>query len=349
MTYYSGAAAILFAALILCGCEREDSAHSGFLSKHETICIKGICAVEVVLCHIYAYYHAGIAMKLFNKAAYIPVAMFFLISGYGLVLSADSKRNYISVFLKNRLSKLYIPLWISLVLNAMLRLMLGAKREYAVSAIVKDIVGLNAIWFFVVIVIYYLCFYFVWKITKGKNSVAILSILTVLQCVGCCAMNMNKAYYTSSFGFVLGMLLARDKENNWQKIEKIIHEIQTNRILDLIIFVVAAVSCIIYLRYSNTVFVGQLLFRNMLGVLIVCIIMALLYYFRAGNRISEMLGKYSYEIFLIHPTVIICVKSGYLKNFASWCQIIVILALTFIASIVLHKISGYVTKGEQGK
>lgn len=337
MILYSGMLALLFAGMILLGCEKEDTDHSSFMSVYETTCLKGICALAVVLCHIYAYYNQGIAMKVFNKSAFIPVAMFFLFTGYGLIVSVENKKNYLDGFLINRLGKLYLPLWGSLVINEALRFLLNSKREYSLLTIIRDISGLNAVWFFAVIIVYYLAFFSIWKITEGKGAVNILILFTVLQCIACCLLNMGKQYYTSSFGFVFGMLLAKEKKNNFANLKRRIYTVKENRLFQFLLMTIVAVSAAAYSRYHDAVFIGQFMLRNLLGIVIVSAILFFLYYYKIGNHISETLGRYSYEIYLLHPTVILVVRTGRLCTLPSWCQVAIIFAITIAEAAILHE------------
>lgn len=338
MILYSGILAVMFVGLVLLGCTKEDTNHSSFMSVYETTCLKGICAFAVVLCHIYAYYNQGLAMKIFNKSAFIPVAMFFLFTGYGLIISVDNKENYLDGFLANRLGKLYLPLWGSLIINETLRFLLHSKREYSFEMIIRDISGLNAVWFFSVIIIYYIAFFSIWKITRGNRAVPVLIIFTILQCVGCCLMKMGKQYYTSSFGFVLGMLLAKEKNSDFSNLKTLVYKVKNSKSLWILIMVAVAVSGVAYYRYHDAIFIGQLLLRNLLGIVIVSIILMFLYHYKIGNRFSNILGKYSYEIYLLHPTVILSVRTGWLCTLPTWCQVVAIIVITIAAAFALHNL-----------
>lgn len=338
MTLYSGILFFSFIFLLFAGCKKEDGAHSGFLSIHETQCVKGLLAFEVLLCHIYGFYHKGIAMYLFNRMAYISVAMFFLFSGYGLVHQAGRKEDYLKSFLPRRLSKLYIPLWLSLVVSALIYALLGVERDYSAETIVKDILGLNAIWFFFVIVCYYIAFYFVWRITKGKHALGILAVLVVLQCVLCAALRMDQHYFTSSFGFVLGMLLAEHQGKNSPLLPKLLSPRRWNRYAMLVPALILVICGVVYWKLHESVFAWQLLCRNLVGIMIVFIILVFLYHHQIGNKATELLGSISYEIFLIHPAWILSVGTGYTASLPSGVQVALIIGLTILSSCILHRI-----------
>ena len=221
----------------------------------------------------------------------------------------------------------------------MLRFLLNSNREYTFLTIIRDISGLNAVWFFAVIIFYYIAFFAIWKVTRGNRAVNVLIIFTILQCVCCCLLHMGKQYYTSSFGFVLGMLLAREKKNNLSNLKKLIYTIEKNKSLWILIIAAVALGSVVYYRYHDAIFIGQLLLRNLLGIIIVSFILIFLYHYKIGNHISEILGRYSYEIYLLHPTVIISVRTGWLCILPSWCQVVAILLITIAEAIVLHKLS----------
>ena len=347
MTIYSGILALLFCCVVLLGL-KKDLTHRNFMSVYETRCIKGICAFSVVLCHIYAYYKQGIALKIFNKIAFIPVALFFLFTGYGLIISAENKKNYLNGFLTNRLGKLYIPLWCSLLINGILRFILNSKREISLLTIIRDVLGLNSIWFFFVIIIYYIVFFLIWKITNGKRAVTYLIVFTIMQCLVCSLLNMGKQYYTSSFGFVIGMILAREKNTNYFNLKRLVKRFTYTKFNWAFIVATVTMSVIAYFRYHNQIFVGQLVLRNLLGIFLVSIFLIFLYYYKIGNHFSSKLGKYSYEIFLLHPTVIIAVRTGRLCTLSPSCQVAIILLITFIEAVILHHLTRYILNFKRG-
>lgn len=70
--------------------------------------IKIIAAIVVVISHLVKDYNLGIFNQLFDFGTY-SVALFFFLSGYGLMYSLQNKENYLNNFLKKGFPKLLSP------------------------------------------------------------------------------------------------------------------------------------------------------------------------------------------------------------------------------------------------
>ena len=339
MVIYSGIIAIVFFIISIFGI-KKDTNHDEFMSLSQTSAIKGLLALEVFLCHIYAYYPSGIMMKTFNAIAYIPVALFFMFTGYGLVFNVEKKKDkYIKGFLKKRFLKLYIPLWISLIFTFIIKLFINKEVDCSLNTILADVLGLNAIWFLKVIIIYYFVFWLIWSFVPDKYRLMAMCIFVIAQCLFCFFINTYKSYYTSSFGFVIGMFLAIDN-NGFAFTAKVNSYIQKNKVKMLILISVALAITMLgyFLLHDNRLF-GELLLRNIVGIVIVLLFCLINYNISFGNKISKLLGTISYEIFLIHPAVIVSVKTCFGAIPSDWLQILLILFITIIGSIITHYLS----------
>lgn len=81
------------------------------LDKNQATAIRGISAIEIMIGHI------GVAtgsLVLFpnRKAGILFVGIFFLLSGYGLALSADKKADYMDSFLLKKSTRLILPAYV---------------------------------------------------------------------------------------------------------------------------------------------------------------------------------------------------------------------------------------------
>lgn len=324
---------------------RPDKEHEAFLSIESSKSLRGLLAVVVFFCHIYAYYPVGLSLRVFNAIGYIAVALFFLLAGYGLVISASEKKDYLSGFLFKRLSKLYIPLWISLVIVGLFSAVMGAGGELTAERVVRDILGLNAIWFFTIIILYYIVFYLVWRYVPTKFRMRTISAFVGLQCVACFAMNLNMHYYTSSFGFLLGMVLANEKEKNHPVLTKFdnLTTAKKTRVLFLL-EVVTFCSLICYALYQEVPLVGPLLLRNAAGICLVLNIILILWYVKIGNRVSCFLGELSYEIFLVHPGVLAAIKTACGSKMPWGAQVALVIIYTIALSMIVHYLTARIFK-----
>ena len=82
--------------------------------------LKALLALTIVLGHFF-YYSDNPVFTPFHELAATAVAMFFFISGFGLVRSWQNKGDgYLQSFFKSRLSKVLIPAIIFLIIHLLI-------------------------------------------------------------------------------------------------------------------------------------------------------------------------------------------------------------------------------------
>lgn len=343
MVIYSGIIFVLFCIFSFWGCHKAQNRCNAYLSKEQTVCLKGILAIEVLLCHIYAYYPKGLAMRGFNALAYLAVAMFFLFSGFGLVLNVITKSGYLVGFIKKRMRALYIPLWSSLLVVGVFSTLLGVNSPITLERFTKDVLGLNAIWFFRVIIVYYFAFWLIWKHVPKKKRLVVLTEFVFAQCVICFLLKLNMQYYTSSFGFLLGAWLAKDCAGGFPKLKNLEVMFWKNPVRMILLgAIVTIISGVGYIFLGDVPLIGDLIFRNMIGICLIVLTMAALWMVHIGNPVCHFIGRCSYEIFLVHPGVIIAIKKYSENQIPDWIQIIVIIIVTVLLSVIVKSVSRFI-------
>lgn len=81
--------------------KKDDNA---FFGKDYTTELKGLCCLIVIYVHVPVAYRNPIQDAI-GSFAYICVTLFFLISAYGMMLSAERKEEYLRHFWRNRLGR----------------------------------------------------------------------------------------------------------------------------------------------------------------------------------------------------------------------------------------------------
>ena len=77
--------------------------NQNYLSRENTDCLKGICAIMVVICHVCSRTNIGASIGLgpiYTAFGYWAVSGFMFMSGYGLTRSILNKYNGGGVFTK---------------------------------------------------------------------------------------------------------------------------------------------------------------------------------------------------------------------------------------------------------
>ena len=169
--------AYLFIMLLFWGAKikfgKKDEFNEDFLSLDAMKSIRGIAAIGVILHHIsqeYFFQEEGILSLFVNAGAYF-VAIFFFCSGYGLLKSFDSKKDYLKGFVKKRIVKaIVIPFYVNVLIYALFYFIFKiplAKTQWVTNLIGATMMNRYA-WFPIVLAILYLLFYLCFRFIKNR-------------------------------------------------------------------------------------------------------------------------------------------------------------------------------------
>lgn len=98
-------------ALLFVGAKRYDNGfNKDYLSKDNTLALKGACALSIVLLHIGGVTQA----KLLPEITAFAVSVFFFLSGYGMITALKNKGDsYLNKFIQRHTIKLAIPYFVA--------------------------------------------------------------------------------------------------------------------------------------------------------------------------------------------------------------------------------------------
>ena len=183
----------------------KDKFHQDSTSLEITKSLRGFAAIGVILHHIsqenafqYANMKIGTSgggwvpgeLSIFVNYGYKFVAIFFFCSGFGLIKSLYSKPDYLNGFLKKRVLKaIVIPFYVNVILYCPFLILSGKKLP--VAHWITNFLGLTLMneyaWYPVVLTIFYLAFYFIFKYVKNKKvCFALMFLVIFLQGVFFC-------------------------------------------------------------------------------------------------------------------------------------------------------------------
>lgn len=300
-----------------------------FFTKDYTQNWKGFLCIYILLSHFLEIYQwEGIVYNL-HSFAYIVVAIFFMFSGYGLKYSLNSNPNYLDHFLRKRLLKLYIPYFISVVLIRAIWFISDSQYEFSIVDFLKSCVGYDAIWFIKVIFIFYFLFWLVYRFCPRYQTTVMIVATILYMLIACFVFHTHRQWYGSVLAFDLGIILADYKGKTECVLEK-----KRSVVLAVIAFVVFSLA---YRYTKDYVFLGWFVCRNLLCLSAMLLFWVITYRIKIGNRFLSFMGKYSYEFFLIHLSVIYLIKRF---DIASGFKIF----LTYIVSLVLGILIQYISK-----
>ena len=135
--------------------------------------LRGFAAIGVILHHISQeeiFQAKGVLSPFVNAGAYF-VAIFFFCSGFGLIKSLNTKKNYLKGFIRNRIVKaIVLPFYINVLIYGLLNFVCGV--EYPKERWIFNFLGLTMMneyaWFPIVLAILYLVFFLCFRFIKNR-------------------------------------------------------------------------------------------------------------------------------------------------------------------------------------
>lgn len=188
---------------------RPDKALFPF-GKEQTLPLRAILAIGIIL------HHTGYC--LFNNWGGVIVAIFFLLSGYGLISSYNRKGDmYLNGFFRRRVIPILIPFIIAIIVwQVYLRIM--GDNDYCIRKLSDLLRGDTSIilptsWFVFAILLVYLDFYFIAKIFKHPKTVAVAFASSIVFAILFFVYLRLKfqfisSWFISSIGLIEGALFA---------------------------------------------------------------------------------------------------------------------------------------------
>ncbi len=301
---------------LLISCRKKTSVH---LSKNTTAELKGFAILTIVLAHI-GYYLSEDTQFLspFSNMAGVGVNLFLFLSGYGLTVSALTAELSPWQFYRKRLGKIFVPAWVVLIIffvadSVFLHL------HYSWTTIWQSFLGFfpyadiytsvdAPLWYFSLIVFYYLLFPLVFLRRFAYLSSIVVAVigyyvseLTLPVDGGVAAL-----YRLHTFAFPLGMLAATISMSKWQFLLKKQQEIQAffsqlrwPAYLVRCLLLAIAMGVFAYTFIDSGVGRGYWI-EQQISLVNMMSIMAIFMLKPFENRFFQLIGIYSYEIYLLH-------------------------------------------------
>lgn len=306
-------------------------------SKQATVPLRGLLAIGIVLHHlslrlVEASPDCSWIWSQFSFWGAPIVAVFFFLSGYGLMVSLITKgQKYLDGFLKKRLLKIVLPLVLcSIVFEATSITLWGGQ----IADSRKDWPFLPNCWFCVTIIIYYFAFYITALLFKSSPikvaySMWLFSFVYVFLFK---VMDFCNWWYQMVLSINIGMTLAYYET----AIRNVLYKYK--RTIVLLLFLQTLLSAY-WASCSKT----DNFPAGMMGL---SLVVGLLIYsslcFRPikSNRLLTFFGKHSFEIYLIHGAVISVLFGMAYTYIPRWWHVFTILTFlaTFFFAWILRKV-----------
>lgn len=311
-------------------------------SIEATLPLRGILALGIIIHHIALWVELtldedSIIAQFCSLGAPI-VAIFFFLFGYGLMKNLMIKGSvYLQGFLRRRLLKIVFP-WLLCSFIYVLAAILFLGGHFC--SIKNDWPFLPNAWFCVTITIYYIAFYLAARCGKEnyKKVLFVLWLFSVLY-ISCLTLLCFESWWWQTVSaFNVGMTVCVFEPN----IRKILTK--NYALMTCSLFIIALILSVVFSNIEKTKRpYSIILLGSLLTLLVYCLICGCKLY---SNRIAQLLGSLSYEIYLVQGAVITLVYGKAYTYISNWWIFMALLVLLFIFifAIVLKKVDRIVTE-----
>lgn len=277
--------------------------------------LKGFSMLMIVFSHI-GYFLVSDNRFLYplSVGAGVGVNLFLLLSGYGLTVSALKKPLPIKTFYLKRLLKLLIPLWIVLISLVAIDFLFFDKT-YSIGYLIRSFLGVfltsdlfkdinSPLWYLSLILFYYLIFPVTFIKSKPYITAIIILIIGWLFLKLPLPLNEDSLdlYKLHIFAFPAGVLLAACSDKLTKQI--------SNNFLRYLLLIILTLEFAYFAINSGVG--GEEVKEQAISLLTAFIVLGIFLLKDFQFRILNLVGKYSYEIYLVHWPILIRMGALYL-------------------------------------
>ncbi|MCR1839492.1 acyltransferase family protein [Murimonas intestini] len=292
--------------------------------------IKGILAIVVMSGHISK--RLGILFFL-DKAGVLAVGIFFFLSGYGLMKKYSEKKLTVSNFLFRRYLLILIPCSVAYILIVLLNMILQTGKYTSLKNVLGVGISQFINWYILVILFLYTVFFISFKIIKNnRNRILFTCIITFLFMLLGYFLHINRVYWGGAFCFSLGMAF-KEYAPMIMKITKKFYWY-----ILLAVLLILCVSCIIFFSLNQYSFIGDFVSRNIATLMSAILCYLFLYKIKPKNFLNLITAKLSYEIYIVHVSMLDLFQFSWLKIDSSIFYICAVILSSLFLAYVIHNI-----------
>lgn len=318
--------------------ETENSKVGGVLTQEYTGLLKGILAINIILCHFAARAeNLVLPFKMLGLLGGPSVAVFLCISGYAETYAMDHKgiQKYYEGYLIKKIFRIYFPWVISVIV---ISLMYGITD---VQTIVEGLLTFKTIyrdgtynWFVIIILYYYVGIWifgliakrFKWD-SKDKRFLIWIFILSIVWFAVCYGTKMDSHWYGNSFSMFFGCLIGRYYKEMSCKLNN-------HKMRNLIVF---GLLSLLFVGMATKFHGIPKVVSRLTSTLFICLFTwQLSQFISKGNKILEFLGSMSLEMFYMGTGVFLWYYSRFPAK--GW-SIIPIFAMIISVSYLIKVLS----------
>jgi peptidoglycan/LPS O-acetylase OafA/YrhL len=299
---------ILFFTIALSSLKRKSN--NNFYNSIITDQARGLAIFFLVVGHLWYYVTKPFPDILFSIIS-DGLSIFLLISGYGISKSLDKNQFSLHIFLTKRINRIMIPYWAATILILLLDYFI-LERSYKISHIFLTFLGINLYgvmhhfdyvrWYITFLLFWYLVA--IISVQTFKNR--LISYIPLFFGVIFFLLDyyILKVAWSQFIAFPLGWWLARNEKIYKQFIIKLSKWGSWGFFILVILFIYIKHVWLIALGDNFPSVINELGLDVIKSMSSLCILNYLLWT-SFYSRILVFLGRYSYEIFLLHGVFLI--------------------------------------------
>ncbi|MDP2874363.1 MAG: acyltransferase [bacterium] len=334
--------ASFFVSLIVLTARRDPQPHE--MNHSHTNELKGIAILMVLFSHIgYFLFTDHQFLYPFSVAGGVGVNLFLFLSGFGLTISAIKSQLPILRFYLKRLRNIFVPMWLMLIPVLVLDAYL-LNRVYDFKTVLRSFLGFfpvadldtsinSPLWYFSLILFYYLIFPLVfWRNKVLLSAVAIWLLGFIMTKLNLpVSRDVLKLYQLHYLAFPLGMSLAYI----FSKKPVLPAFLRTDFVRYVLIILLA---CVFGYTAIHSGIGGKITTEHLISLVTMSSALLIVLLMNFQSDVLIVLGKYSYEIYLIQWPLMYRYDIIY-KHTPAYLGTLLYLAVFLVIGFILHRLA----------
>lgn len=306
----------IFSFAVLLTTSKSDYKSNDILSILHTDQLRGLAIFFVVLGHLWVHVSKTKAQIILSGDA---VSLFLLLSGFGLVISAKNRKQSFLDFCSKRIKRVMFPYWIATTLILILDYII-LNKTLPVNSLLVTFIGINTKteltsldyvrWFITFVLLWYILFYVIFIKFQNIYSIhLLLGIAFILLPINYYIFHFS---WYQFFSFPIGCALSA-------YYDKFMLKYKNNNFLFISLSIAGLLYILIYKILMSYGYINDKIIYSVPNILLSylseanSLIFGISIILISGKLVNKgfksnlllILGRYSYEIFLLHGVFLI--------------------------------------------
>lgn len=327
---------LVFLLVVLWGIKIEYSSEmkvADYFSVSACNMLKGMFALCVVFHHLAENTSSGIIFSKFYFMGDLSVAVFFFISGYGLIKKLLNDESYLEHFVGVRIRVVVLPYIIVIGIYWILSFATG--DNYSLTYVLNSFVNGSPIalysWYIIVCLLMYAVFFVSASVFRNQQKHELFIIASeVVFCViwmfVCRKQGFGKHWYATNYVLVVGML--------WSVYEKQILSFLSDK---KIFFGALAVCAFAFaILFAENIYLQKDVISSFTTSMFALIVVQVCMIFKLNSAVLAFLGTISKEIYLIHGAFVALFRSDIINIDSDFIYSGLVIVSSIVTSFLLY-------------